>query len=362
MKKYSKQLIFDYINGNDIENFTIEELENDYIFMMEAIKYSKDKKLYNLCSLEVKNNYEFIKFMILTFKEDETFIIKLAKEYLENTTEDDITHKELTIIMSNILGKNIDSELCCFKTKAFYFYALERLEIEICLQKEKDEYKLIEYGKGYCFVLDEYGNNEIITNFFAKKFIEEIFYDSEYNFEELIHLKNKNFDSIEKMGINNYLINYIRKFDNNLANYVCCHLNILDNIKKDLLFVKHNWSYYINNLNERRLDIIENETRNYIEENNLENQINYIEIIKLALKELNLIELYEIYNDFMYLEEDFGIEQNNNVINISELKCLIFTKNLIVNLLKKDIIEKESFVPEEKNIDNQKTKILELRK
>ena len=44
MKTYNKKLIYDYIMGNDIEDFDTDELENNPEFMMEVIKYTKDKK------------------------------------------------------------------------------------------------------------------------------------------------------------------------------------------------------------------------------------------------------------------------------------------------------------------------------
>lgn len=371
MKKYNKQLIFDYINGNDIENFTIDELENDYKFMMEVINYTKDKNLYNLCSDEVKNNYEFIKFMVLTFKDDKQFISKLAKEYLVKTDEDSIEYKELAIIMSSLIDRINDYELLCFKAKAFYLYNLERLEIEICLQKERDEYWLKEFGKGFLFILEQYGSSEIITNFFAAKYLEEIFYKNKYSFEELIHLDCKNFNSIEKMGLTNYLIKYIRNYDNNLANYLCNHLNILDNLKKDILIVKYNWNNYIYNLNERRLDIIESETKNYIEERKLDFYINYLEIIKLAFKQLNLVEYFRQYDDFLYIEDAVEITETqtnnkNKIINISEITCLEFTKKLILELLKKDVVETNysnynQEVSEEKNNVKEKVKVLEFK-
>ena len=49
-KKYSKKLILDYISANDINEYTLDELENDYIFMIEVIKYTKDKKMYYFAS------------------------------------------------------------------------------------------------------------------------------------------------------------------------------------------------------------------------------------------------------------------------------------------------------------------------
>ena len=46
--KYNQKLIWEYINGEEIPN--IDKLEKDYQFLMQVIKTSKDKNMYNLCS------------------------------------------------------------------------------------------------------------------------------------------------------------------------------------------------------------------------------------------------------------------------------------------------------------------------
>ena len=43
MRKYSIDLINRYINGLDIEEYTIDELEDDPEFMLEVIKKTGDK-------------------------------------------------------------------------------------------------------------------------------------------------------------------------------------------------------------------------------------------------------------------------------------------------------------------------------
>ena len=81
---FKEQLIKDYINGEDIKEYTLEELENNYDFMLSVIKYTNDKKIYNLCSKNLKNNYGFIKEIIILFKYDFNFINKIAEIFIEN--------------------------------------------------------------------------------------------------------------------------------------------------------------------------------------------------------------------------------------------------------------------------------------
>ena len=54
MSKYSKKLIYDYIMGNEISEYNIDDLENDYIFIKEVIESTSDKKMYNIYSLKIK--------------------------------------------------------------------------------------------------------------------------------------------------------------------------------------------------------------------------------------------------------------------------------------------------------------------
>ena len=107
-KHYSKRIIFDYVFGNDIKDYDIDDLENDYTFMMEVIKYTKDKKMYDLCSENVKLNHEFVKFLIIMFQKDRDFIKKVSNYYLKNRTPNineyraDVEHDEIIILMSNL--------------------------------------------------------------------------------------------------------------------------------------------------------------------------------------------------------------------------------------------------------------------
>lgn len=86
-KEYSKKLVFDYVMGNDIVGYNIEDLEDNPIFMRQVIEYTKDFKMYFHCSEKVKNDYEFIKFMLLTFQDLSTVL--LAQKYLQKLEEDD---------------------------------------------------------------------------------------------------------------------------------------------------------------------------------------------------------------------------------------------------------------------------------
>ena len=111
MKKYNRDLISKYINGEEIIDYNIEELEDDKDFMMQVISISNDYNFYNLCSEKVKLDYDFIKYLILKFKNNINFICDVANEYIEKT-EDDFARTELALIMRDLTKNNEETPPC----------------------------------------------------------------------------------------------------------------------------------------------------------------------------------------------------------------------------------------------------------
>ena len=84
MKKYGEKLIKDYIEGNDIEEYSIEELENDSEFMIMVINKTNDKNICNLCGDDVKKDPRFVKYLITKFNYDTNFIISINIYFMHN--------------------------------------------------------------------------------------------------------------------------------------------------------------------------------------------------------------------------------------------------------------------------------------
>ena len=231
LKKYSKKLIWDYIKGEEIDN--IDELENDYKFIMEVIKYTKDKKLYNICSDQIKLNYEFVLFLINLFKNDKKFILNVAKYYLDNNKKDDITNKELIFIMSNILNtKEKTEESIHYNLLKKTFIIKERVLVKKSINKSKDKLTKINLGLGFIVLqCNEYKDSQIIMDEFAKDMIKEIFHYNEHqNLEEKIHNDFNTLENLRKIELKQYLINYIKKYDVYLANYVFTRTYLLEDV------------------------------------------------------------------------------------------------------------------------------------
>ena len=88
MKNIDASLIEKYINGDDLGEYSIEQLENDKDFMTSVINYTNDVKMYSLCSDELKKDYEFVKYLVLKFKNNPDYITKIADYYFGNSDID----------------------------------------------------------------------------------------------------------------------------------------------------------------------------------------------------------------------------------------------------------------------------------
>ena len=74
MININKKLINNYLTGEDTSPYEISILENNLDFMKEVINTSKDYKIYNLCSEELKRNCDFIVFLINKFPHEYHFL------------------------------------------------------------------------------------------------------------------------------------------------------------------------------------------------------------------------------------------------------------------------------------------------
>ena len=99
MKKFTKETVFNYLVGNDILDFNIDELENNPEFMAEVV--CKDKNSYNLCSDEIKTNIVFIRRILDNYKDDMDFALKVYKEF-ESIIEDDENVNSLSLLVPTL--------------------------------------------------------------------------------------------------------------------------------------------------------------------------------------------------------------------------------------------------------------------
>ena len=309
-KSYSDKIVNDYIYGNDIEEYDIEQLENDPVFMMQVIDKTNDKKMYKFCSDEVKNNYEFVKFIIYKFKSDKDFIVKIADDYLKNNNKNseeiNIDCTELSIIMENILGytNNLCFDKFIVTNKALY----NRLSTELLALYEKDyeTKKVRDFGLGFYYLQYIFKNRYIILDYYAKEYIEEIFYRNEkYNFEKLIHKIVRNKEEISKNNINSFIINYVSRYDSNLSWYLSCHTELMQKVRKDIKRIYDTWDSYVRCINSNKVDIFEYYVEKIFKETNIRPSFSETQLVEFVVNKMNLEDVFKdnlLYSSLRDLE------------------------------------------------------------
>lgn len=290
MEKYSKQLVLDYIYGNDIEDYEIEKLENNPTFMSDVMRFSKDKNMYLYASSYVKKNYEFVKLVVEMFKNEQDFIIEVADYYLENANvnEDDITKLELNVIMNDII-KTKEKRL------PYAFYCMAKYEslmvnLNCVYNEEKNKEELPDYGLGFIYVYDIYKQSPNVIDYFATRLINKLFYSSNMTLEELIH---QNFKNIRIDTINNAIINYILNYDVSLSDYVAANPHLIYPLKEDINKILNNWESYEANKYKRKIEIIHQEGLCKYDEYEL--IYSFCDYLETVLNKLGLLELYKKY-------------------------------------------------------------------
>ena len=142
MKKYSRELINRYINSEDITIYDIDELENDKDFMMQVISVSGDNNFYNLCSDNVKCDYEFAKYLIIKFKHKIDFVCEVADYFLSHVGKELETTEIYTIMFEITKGnKSLNKKYFLVPLAK---YDKEKLIVELYKKSEEDK-KILEY-------------------------------------------------------------------------------------------------------------------------------------------------------------------------------------------------------------------------
>lgn len=349
-----KSRIFDYINGEDIEN--IEELENDYKFMIEVIKLTRDKNMFNMCSDEVKLNYEFIKFMVETFKKDIQFIDKIVSEYIDTIGSEDATSLELIFIMADILKRDIENPLALkYNFLKNAFITSEKIQTKIVISNEEDLFWKKEFGLGFGIMQYEYySNSSIIMNEIALDLVEDIFYkEKDITLEEIIHNRFKTLEEFNKVGIRKFMLSYIRMYDINLADYLEVHIDLLKGMERNIKVIVSRFNIYNKRLEIRKDLIFSSESRKildkYKDATSLTEYLLYID--KQQIKGLPTF-VFNIY-------EEYDVSSDYTTINLNNITDYKIIKEL-TNLAKEVYLGKENITNIKDIVINNKAKILDF--
>lgn len=337
---YDLKTVYDYIWGNYIEEEYIEELENNPSFMLEVIKRTKDKKMYELCSDKVKSDYTFVREVVFLFKDDLVFSTTVAREYLDSRDfpEDDVSVAELNIIMSNLYGKIINE----FALRAAVFYEIKKVEMEICLDSADLELKQLSKS-GFIFAESEFSMSDIIVDYIAKRMLREALYGEKYNnLEYLIHKNFKSLHAFKKNGEINFLREVISDYDLYLANYsfnpnrVEKFNQFYGKVLKDIKRIEQGWDSYMDRLNCQRIEIFNSEMNKYIMEHGVSGTLSYDDIISYIANKVGVVSVFEKF------EPDFVFQDDEDIYNVLEIKdadCISYGICIAKKLFSIDVID-----------------------
>ena len=343
---YSIKTIESYIKGEDIKEYTIEELENDSKFMLMVAFTTNDKNIYNLCSENVKLDYEFVKMMIKRFKNDLSFVCQIANYYLENSNDEE-NNLELHIIMRG-LTKDKDEKIEQFLkyslklecSYSFYRFMISEVKKENKCEDKTSFNNIV--GMGFFALSEDFGNSELVLNFFAKRFIGEIL--DTINLEKRLHQHFNNFEELEKKGINNYIIDLLNEFDTCLCNYVLSHSYVLEVLRKKFFAIKKKWIFFDLRNRELKIDWIIYYIQDYVKKHEEDFRFPDCFIIDYIAANLNIPELKEYASD---MDMEYM-----KILNIKELNHL----NIMLKTIRK-IINNNVFEPPEEEQSSSKKKL-----
>lgn len=364
MEKYDLKTAYDYINGSDLDGYDIDKLENDSSFMKIVINISKDKNMYNLCGEDLKQDIDFIEFLITKFSSDEEFVTSVVDEFLTNNKENDIERLELLVQARELVH---DPDI-----KHKYDFILESIYLSrrVVLDSTKNEIKELEIisyvGLGFAILKDMYNGSNISLKFFAKKMVEEIF-GTQTNIEKIIHNEFNSKEDIEKMGLTTFILDYIRVYDSNLADFVFANINVLDDIKIKFNKAINNFDKYNYDNENSKYELIIERVLEYSLDSDFALPYNIDLVIYYVAACLGINDTL-ITHDHLTSEEDYkkimkkiqnkAIDESK--MSFEELKYIKDIKNIMKEILSKKIFEEpDGYIEEEKK---EKPVVLEFKK
>lgn len=243
---FTRKTVLNYIIGDDIDNFKLEELENDSSFMLEVINLSNDVRMYDNASESVKTDFTFIVTIIEKFKDNTNFIIKVVEYYFKSVNGLDIDKFELTFMLNALIKEKERRNK--YARKAFDIYSYFYNELQDELEKDNDG----EFGKGYILLYHLFINCPYAKEYLANMFINEIFYEDE---KSIYAILKENYVDKNK-SLKKFIIEYVEMFDSCLSAYLVTNTKLLNEICEDLEYRVNKLRIVEKELTIRKFDIL----------------------------------------------------------------------------------------------------------
>ena len=291
MKITNLSLVQKYANGEYIEEELLNQLENSMEFMKAVICYTNDPNIYNMCSDTLKTNYEFVKFLLLKFKENANFIKMVSNRYLEKNPKEDYNRLEIMILLADFLPEKESFKFKAYAQKAYQiesFKAMSLLSLEKELTLDEDS------GLGFIFMLDSYHFNEFILNYFAKCMMNDILFAYKINLEEALHQQVNTKEDLKALNFNEYLIKLFSTYDATLGYYLSTHLDLLSDLIEEIQRIKTHWDAYGKQKERKDYFLMLDAVHKYMMEAN--SSITETEMLYYVAQKLGIIDKVRFYD------------------------------------------------------------------
>ncbi len=330
---YNTKLILDYINGDELDGYDVDELENDPEFMIQAIMASGDKKLYNLCSSKVKSDLKFVSMLILRFKTDVDFIDSVADEFLK-LVHDDYERTNVIVQMCNALENAHHEEQYAKYRILFMAKFMTEMLGNVAYREVHPEDR--EFGLGFSIFYDQYNGDEEVIKYYARQSIDYLL-DEEVNLKDVLHSMYDSPSEITKGGTVTFMVDFLRRYDEDLSDYAAVHPDVLKTFQERLKKVMTGWDNYTNREEEYNYEMMFTRVHDYYQSVEMQTTISEEAYIYYVGRELGISSKIAFYQGMSREEyEQFFDDEDHEFIQ-SELSSL--QSRIVYNNIKRIMLE-----------------------
>ena len=242
----SEKLINNYINGEDTNPYTLDELENDMDFMKAVVAKTKDKKMINFCSDELKRNPEFVMYVVKKLRNDKKFIYDYSIDCLKNMLNDkkynanNLLMSKFCLLMISLF--NDFDENMIFQLTLGIIY--KKFVSQLIIAKSMNPQYENAFGYGFYLMYDAFHSDDEVVSFYAKRVLKNIIDDHGDEIIKLLHKDFKKFEDIKNISF--ICMNYLQGYDEMLISYLSGHIEPFNDVMAPFFrSLKNKWeSYY----------------------------------------------------------------------------------------------------------------------
>ena len=281
-----------YLKGDDLpNNISIDEFENNPELMFLAILSSGDKRLYDLCSNNVKKDFFFVNMLIRKFSDDKEFVEQVGDYYLANYNKEELNEriKILLLLIKTLDRRDNNIELFKYRVPLSAIYQTDMVSIADVIEEEPDK-----FGLGFNIIEETYDHDKDILDYYANQMVTSVFPLNIARLEDRLHSHNFKPENIINTPPIAFIVSYVKNYDDALAAYIALHPESFEGLANSFLAVKQNWLPY----NDELLSLKVNGFLDYMKPNEQWEPEDIIALVYITSK-------YNVKEEFLnYAESD----------------------------------------------------------